>query len=609
MVEPLQKPYVPIRLPGMGGWNSFLDASGIDDDQLADAQNVSYDNGFVSVREGSTLLYEKPDGESGDPLQLITAKTSDGIEYLIAIYANHFYVRHEVGDEWIRINQSYVPTETDLFYGDVNWNNGRGDDRLYVCNGVDNVARWDICLTEANGAQIAGASTLVVVDASRFPVAGTLVIQGASSTFTEAYSSHDGTTFTLTGTLSQNVSDGAGVTMDMIEKDTMEIGKHLEKNQRRLFIANYYGGETVVQYSVQNDPEDFSVDDTIAGGGTETIADGNGEITGMNDFGAFLVIEKEDSLHSFSFEIASDLGTKLAIINPLTSGEHMGPLDSGSTIKVEGKLYYPTRTNGFLSLTPSVSGDSISVTPEHLSGDIDPYVTDSIELSFARVASANKKTYWSVARVGATGNTIVLMFDELRKAWSRQIGWAVKDMTVKDNMVLYLDHSDGSVSEIDNGEFHDNNEEYLTSMLFKRFDYGEIGRPKSQSAVYMQGYMTTASEFYIDVYYNEDGVLGTQTYLINKDTEGIYFSSPITDEMGAFVLGEPILGMSRLRGIANLKAFRFYLGIDTRKTFYNIQARAYGTRSAFWGITGMAMNPEILPSIPKEFIVSPINPN
>lgn len=604
MVNPNEK-FLPLRLPGMGGWNAFLDPTGIGDDQLADVQNMVYDQGFLSIREGSELLYEKPESESGDPLQLIIAKTSDGIEYTIAVYANHFYVRHEANEEWVRINQSYVPTETDLFYGFTNWMNGRGDDRLYLCNGVDDMIRWDIAVDQANGAQSSGAASLIIDDATRFPATGTLVIMGALGAFTEPYTSHTATTFTLTGTLSDNVPDGASVAMDMIDKSSMEIGKHISKHQRRLIVANYYGGETVVFGSVQGSPEDFTVAATIAGAFTQTIADGNGEITALHDFGKFLVIEKEDSIHSLRFQIAADLGTKLTIVEPLVSGDSLGPLDVGATARVLNKLYYPTRTNGFVSISPTTSGDSVSVEPNIVSDEISPYM-DVIELGFSRVGTNDNKIFWSIAAVGAEQNTIVLVLDVLRKKWTKYTGWAVKDFATKDGEVLYLDSSNGGVFKVENGTYNDNNNEYTSSAAFKRLDFGEVGRPKAQPYIFVQGYMTTASEFYFDVFFNEEGNLRKQTYRINKDTEGLSFSSAITDEMGAFVLGEPILGMVRLHGIANLKVFRCYLAIDVRKSFFNIQVRAYGSRAAFWGITAMAMDPEITPVVPKSFLVNPI---
>jgi len=465
--------------------------------------------------------------------------------------------------------------------------------------------RWDICVNTAASAQASGLDTLTVVDGSRFPATGTLIISGASSVFTEAYTSRSGNLFTLTNTLNQNVASGASVTLDMVQKASMEVGKHLSKHQRRLIVANYYGGETVVFGSVQADPENFALASTIAGAFTQTIADGNGEITGIHDFGQFLLIEKEDSLHSLKFQISADLGTKLTVVQPLVLGDSLGPLDVGATALVLNSLYYPTRSNGFVSMNPATSGDSVSTVPTLLSQDIDPYLK-TIDLSYARKGVSDNKIYWSVARKGATQNTIVLEYDLLRKKWSKYTGWAVKDFAEKGGEVLYLGLGDGAIYQINNDSFNDANNEFSSSASFKRMDYGEIGRTKSQSVVYLQGYMTVASNFYVDVFFNEDGVLFKQTYQINKDTTGLYFSSPITDATGAFILGNPILGMSSLEGIANLSVFRCYLGISMVKSFFNLQVRVYGSRAAFWGVTGMAMNPEINPTVPSGFLVAPI---
>jgi hypothetical protein len=604
--------FLPLRNPGSKGWNAFDEPASIDDLELADVQNISYDDGYIRPRQGSTLLYGKPDGETGDPLQLIRAQTSDGLRYLIAVYGAHFYVRHPGTDEWIRINQTYAPTQTDKHYGYIDWNNGRGDDRLYVCNGVDDFARWDMCVgvVDGSGADVAAtAASLTLEDGSRFPSGGgTLILKKKSdgTLFTEAYASRTGNVFTLTGTLSFDIEDGSPCVTDMIQKSGMEVGKHVSKHQQRLVAANYYGGETVAWFSVQGDPEDFTLASTIAGAFTQTIADGNGEITGVHDFGQFLVIEKEGSFHSLSLKIADDLGSKLAVVSPLVSGESVGPLGMPSTLKVMSSLYFPTRSNGFISIFPETSGDSSSVSTKPLSQKIDPFLRRSVELGYARGAAAANKAYWAVALKGSTQNTLVLAYDLLRNAWTKHFGWAAKDLLEIDSEVLYLDSGTGEVFQIENGEYNDNGNGYLSSATFKRFDYGEMGRPKNQDHIYVQGLMTSASEFYIDIHFNEDGVLGRQTFRINKDTPNLYRSSPLTDEQGNFVLGTPIMGMSGLQGIPDVSMFRCYLAIDVTKSFYNIQPRVYGTRAAFWGITGMAMNPQLLPITPQGFVVAPL---
>lgn len=602
--------FLPLRNPGSKGWNAFDEPSSIDDLEVADVQNMVYDDGFIGPRQGSTIKYERPSAAVQDPLQLIKAQTSDGLRYLIAVYGNQFFVQDPLHGGWAPINKTYVPVETTRYYGNVNWNNGRGDDRLYLCNGVDDVIRWDICVDYAPLAYTAGSATITVNDGSRFPTGGgTLILNGNTSGdpyFAQPYTSRSGNVFTLTSPLLYDTYANTTVTLDMIQKSSMEVGKYLAKNQQRLIITNYYGGETVVWGSVQGDPEDFTLASTIAGAFTQTIADGNGEITGVHDFGQFLVIEKGDSVHTLQVQVASDLGSKLIVINPVLSGESLGPLAMMSTSKVMNKLYYPTRSNGFIALTPSTSGDSTSVDVTALSQKIDPFLSANIELSYSRTAAEGNKVYWAVALQGATQNTLVMQYDLLRQTWTKIFGWAAKDMLELDDEVLYLDSGTGHIYEINDGTYSDFNNEYMSSATFKRFDFGEIGRPKQQDLIYVEGLMTPASQFFFDVYFNEDGVLGKQTYRIDKNTVGLSFTAPITDAMGQFIMGTPIMGMSRLKGVANVSVFRCYLGLDISKNFYNIQPRVYGTRAAFWGIIGMAMNPIVLPIVPQDFIVNPI---
>lgn len=604
-----QKPFVSVDSPGMGGWNAFDKPTAVKDNELVDVQNMVYDKGILCPREGSELLYDKPSTESGDSLQLITATTSDGIDYLIAIYANHFYLRHPTTSEWIRINQAYAPVETTIPYGHVNWNNGRGDDRLYVCNGVDDFIRWDMCVSTVNGSHAAGVASVTLVDGSRFPATGTLILKSSGGTlFTEAYTSRAGNVFTLTNTLDNNVDSGSYAVIDVVRKASMEVGKYINKHQQRLVVANYYGGETVFFYSKQADPEDFTVASTIVGGGTETIADGNGEITGLHDFGQFLLVEKSDSLHSFSFEISADLGSKLARIQPVLSGQALGPLSMNSSAKISNDLMYPTKTNGFVSISPSTTGSNVSVSVNPISRNINPYLKSFVDLTSAatRIVSNENKVYWAVTLVGATLNTLVIEYDILRKTWTRHVGWAVKDFTVVDEEILYLDVTNGGIYKINNGTYNDAGNDYQSYGSFKCLHYGEIGRTKTQNVLYVEGLMTPAAQFFIDVYFNENGQLDKQTYQIDVDTENLLFSDPITDSMGSFILGNPILGMVSLANIGDLSAFRGYLALPSKNGFFNIQARVYGSRGAFWAIGGFSMEPEILPPVPKNMLIAPI---
>jgi len=607
MIKDEDNNFLEVRTPGIKGWNTFDDSSVIDDQALADAQNIQYDDGFIRPREGRDLILAKPTGETAEPLQLIKTKTSDGVYYKIAVYGASFYLFHPDNKEWIKINQTYTPTETTLRWGYITWNNGRGDDRLYACNGVDNFFRWDLAVTVASGAQSSGAASVTVDDNTRFPDSGTLVINGSSGTFTAAYSAKSGTTgFTLSGTTSDSIPDNASVTVDAIEKSDMEVGKIIGKHQRRIFVMNYYGGETTGWYSVQNDPEDFTTGTTVTAASTFVISDGNGEITGFDDFGQFAVIEKEDSLHRFEIVVSEDLGSKLDKIQPIMSGESIGPISPHSTVKVHNQLFFPTSSNGFLSINPAGTGSDVSVDIKAISMPIQSYVTKAISNSDCVGASVEQKILWSTALTGATQNTIILMYDLQRESWSRWENIAAKDFAVEGNDIFYLDSGSGALFQLLTNKYDDNNNPYEVKATLKRFDFGKMSKPKTEDLIYIQGYMTPATDLYIDVYFNEEGTLGKQTFQLNKDTTGIMYSEPLTNAAGEFIAGQPAAGWVITSEVGNLSFFRGYLAIRSSKGFFNLQPVIRSNKGAFWGITGIAFNPSESAAIPLNMRISPI---
>lgn len=602
-----KKRWLSIKGVGVKGLNTFDDSTNIDPQELSDAQNVTARDGFLTPREGTTLLYTKPSGESAAPLQLITAKTSDGLSYLIAIYGNKFYLRHETNDEWIQINQTYVPTELATRYSDVSWNGGRGDDRLYVGNGVDSNMLWDMCVTTATVAS-SGASTITLADGTRFPASGTLIIQGDAGIFLEAYTSRSGSVFSLFGTLSDDVTAGASVVSDMIEKDSMTKGRFMQKHDGRLHVANGYGSEVVISGSVKFDPESFVVGTSIASAFTQDIPDGNGGITGMHDFGTFLVVEKEDSLHSVKITVDDNITDKVINVTPIISGNSLGPIDSKSTVNMRGSLYYPTSDNGFMRTTPANTGSVVSIQPEPISMKIDNYIKKQISLSSCVGEAADNKVVWAIGLKGSTKNTVVVELDLLRGTWFKHTGLAVEDLTVKDNEFLYLDNGTGNIIKLFDGTYNDKNNGFLSSATMARLDFGEPAVPKEASFLYVQGFMNSITELYVDVFFNEDSTSGLekQTYLLNKNTEGLNFSDPITGSMGQFILGKPVLGGSVFSGVPNLISFRGYLAIPSNYQWYTLQPRFYCNTKSFWAVSVAAVDAQVENVTPQTMMISPI---
>lgn len=592
---------------GIGGWNTFFEADQIQDTESPEVSNVIYRGGFLSPRPGSSLFAAKPSHATEDPLQTIEATTSDGIDYIIAVYGDEFFLWNPLTSQWVRLNPTYVPSEKNVRWGYVNWNNGRGDDRLYGCNGINSFFRWDMCVTTVAVAASAGASTVTLTDATRFPASGTVIFKAGGTEFSEAYTSKTGNVLNLTNTLNANVVVGDSVVTEMVERASMEKGRILGKHQSRLFVCNRFGAETSGFYSVTNNPESFTSGSTVTAASSFTIADGNGGITGLHDFGKFLLIEKEDSLHSFEITIAEDLGSKLDKIQPIISGVSVGTISQEGAIKTQNSLFYPTRTEGFIGLNPTSSGDSASTGLVTISQTIQNYVTESIELDGIVGTVHKQHLLWTIARKGADATSLVLVYDLLRKAWSRWEGFAIKDWVRANGNLYYMENGSGDIHQCFKNTFDDNNNPYNVSFYTKRFNFGALSQVKVNPEIYVQGYMTPATELYVDVFYNEIGLQGKQTFKLQLGTEGLLFSEPLTNAMGEALNGSISVGYVQTIEIGNVSFFRCYLGANITQGYYNIQVRFYSNKQAFWGITGIGFNAMPNETIDPMMVVSPLS--
>lgn len=596
--------FLELRKIGLGGLNVLDDPADIGDSDLAEAVNIVFDSGVAAPRAGSVLWADKPDGENQDALQTMVFNTSDGLEYVVAVYGNNFYLRDESAERWVKINSTYTPAETTLFYGYVSWNNGRGDDRGYFCNGTDNFARWEITLDSLASDHSAGAPTVTLVDGTRFPSGGgTLVITDGVTTEYAAYSSRTGNVFTLSGTLANSFATGSSVSMMMVEKPDMEKGRYLARWQRRLITANRYGGETNFYFSKVDDPEEFMPGNNTNDAGFFQLSDGNGGITGVYDFGEFLLVTKSESLHRFEFQLNVDLDTKLERVTPIISGASMGPIDGYNTIKVLNSLYYPTQANGFIRLDPAQTGSNTSTKVDVISRKIHP-LAKRLNYSNGRVAHADQKIFWVVAE--EQSNNVIVMYDLLRQAWTTFDSWLAQDLFALGDDIYYLSRINGKIYKGLTGQ-NDAGQPFVASLTLKRLNFGKSPLPKTADALYIEGYMTDATEFFVDVYYNELGRLRTVTYQINSDTPGLYFSPVSLNALGQYPAGLVPLGLIPDNQIGQIGVFRAYLSIPNGSAFYNIQVRLYSmSENARWTPTCLALNPDLSAAIPSLMRISPI---
>lgn len=173
------KQFAPVTQVGIKGLQTFNDPQFIDDQALADALNIDIDQQQMCVRQGINLLYDKPVGE-GTGQQIFRTQDSRGNEFLLAKYAQNWYVWYADGSEWIKI-ASQNPSDplfqgtawTPNFYNSTSFNGGVGDDIAFFAdsgyNGADNtsqVLEWPMGITTLANAANIGDSFLELTDAA-----------------------------------------------------------------------------------------------------------------------------------------------------------------------------------------------------------------------------------------------------------------------------------------------------------------------------------------------------------------------------------------------------------------------------------------------------------
>ena len=136
MAKPDTK-FVPIQKFGLKGLQTFDDPQFIEDTALAGCMNIILDGNQMAPRKGTTLLYEKPAGESGTPEQLFHFVSGNGVEYLMAKFTKHWYVRDEANDDWFLVG---TQGPTDALYTGATWHNVFYSSDMYSAGFGNNIA-------------------------------------------------------------------------------------------------------------------------------------------------------------------------------------------------------------------------------------------------------------------------------------------------------------------------------------------------------------------------------------------------------------------------------------------------------------------------------------
>lgn len=443
-----------------------------------------------------------------------------------------------------------------------------------------------------------------------------IIVKGSSGEFIKYYSSKTGNVLNLTSAIGQIVPVGSSVTMPLRDMSSMPKGKVSIKFQNRLVTANSYTAENTLNYSYINDPEKYVQDSTPASAGFEVIFRGSGGIINMDDFGEYLVIEKQDIILQFFFNYATDNSGFIVQFTPIISGDSIGPVTNSNSVNYMNKIYYTTSVEGIVSFTPSITGGETTSTLKILSDKIQNYVTKILDFQFGRTAGWNQKLFWLnavplIQGLEPTANNGVLMYDLIREVWTRFDTWNAADIKPVNNLLYYVSVDDGGVHQcfVDyQDSIAGNPYGYTASFSTKRFDLNSPQLLSRPCYVYLQGYINRVTKFYVDVLYNENGYMGKQTYLIDG-SNSTYVQNNLLGGLAAYPFAIPLLGgfnIGTMQKEQQPAFFRVYLELQQGFRPNNVQIVCYSLdMGSYWGVNNITLMPLPEASIPTQLVISP----
>ena len=395
-------------------------------------------------------------------------------------------------------------------------------------------------------------------------------------------------TLTLASTVGSIIASGAGVVSCIHDAPNVAIGKIFLTYAGRLIVANQVGGECTLAGSAVGSAENFTIDTTATGAFLQIITDGAGGIMGIDNFGEYLLVEKEDSLHKLSVTTATDssgASYKRIDVLPVAADIALGPVQPWSRIKKNNLLYFATATEGIYQVNPDITGSQMSVKIDLLSQDIKPYV-ETLDFSNTRTTSFNQKILWS-ATGDTTGDTVVV-YDITRGAWTKYTNWNVRDWLIHNKKLYYGSRIDNNIYECFTEAKIDNQSPFDAYLITKNFDFGQSALPKTTGVMFVSGYISPAEKLNFDITLTTGDTIITLTYQIDGNGNLAVISIPpalAMSMLGVWTLGEVVV--DKITGI-----FRAYLAIPARYGFYTLKLKVYSSvNGTDWGFTGIGFAP------------------
>jgi hypothetical protein len=326
-----------------GGLYTSIHNTQIPDSALQSVINIEYDQGGgVGPRKGTTSF---GNGLSGSVAvsAMHTAVRNDDIEIQLMVSDTKMY--------WYSTNNKYYEVlktglTTGLKYAFVDANQSTGN-RMFYCNGVDNMSKWSMNVTYLTSALTGGETSISVNDTTDFPSTGTIIYNGTEI----AYTAKTATTFTVASAhASRGADDGVAEAVDDTSLSALPKGNIFQIYKQRLWVSGITNDPMKVHGSKVGDFEDFT---TVGAYGTVEliVVQGGGGVKALSVQNGWLMIMKPDGPIPYR-TVSVNLTEETDEFQDFIDSDGAGASNPGAVaIASNANIFYAANNGGIKELT------------------------------------------------------------------------------------------------------------------------------------------------------------------------------------------------------------------------------------------------------------------
>ena len=473
-----------------GGLNKELASDELQLNMSPDMANANFDKGG-SIKKEAGFEELSSDDEDVDIEDLWAIFDRQANEWLFKICGEKIKLYDTTNDIWATIRAGLTASKP--------WGHSVYNNVLYAGNDTDNAVSLDLSkITRLDGAILAAATDIDVVDASNLAASGDVYINNTKVSYTGK------TANKLTGcTNAIATADGYLVSQTFTAHASTPKGYIYEIFGGRLIIAGVSGsGKATLYGSKATDRTNF----TIAGGGAAN--DGFAEVmpAGINSIRGFLDDNGNERIMAFchnnqiyALEVDDDatLGT---LLFRKVFKQGVTALNHQSTLVGDNDIFHIDLDNQVRTLGARHAEQGINkVFSDSISKNLKAYFKNDCDFDDARAVIHNDE-YWLGLKEGSgDGNNAFFIFNKATGAWRRRIGVSPKVVVVFQNKIVFADSFNNKVFQIDKDLKNDDGNNIYFKYSTGDLDWSPL-KFENVVLVKISGIMSSNCAFKVNIY-------------------------------------------------------------------------------------------------------------